>query len=242
MKSGPEDIDASMETEVKQAAEFLTKLVTKPQTQPALISQLRSKLVLALCHRYKNHWFVDHPERGQAYRAVEISKGRQFYDSMLLVVAENLGFSKSDLRLPYDICIWVDPGEVAVRFGDELGAFLPVWSKGNDGAMISYIDKFDFARLCERPSFRQVTYTPNNSYKSQSSKTNNSNNGEGHRLFMDRVSSDNEGSFVLDESEFSPLEYDNGNTPGKAAHLTNGNCEGSPAKASAKLRIANRNR
>ena len=71
MKSGPEDIDASMESEVKQAAEFITKLVTSNQMKPGVSSQFRHALALALHGRYKNHWFVNDPERGQAYRAVE---------------------------------------------------------------------------------------------------------------------------------------------------------------------------
>jgi len=235
MKSGHEDIDTTMESEVKQAAEFITKLVTSNQMKPGVSSQFRQALALALYGRYKNHWFVNDPERGQAYRAVEISKGRHFYDSMLLLVAENIGISRSDLRLPYDICIWVDPGEVAVRFGDELGAFLPVWSKGNDGAMISYIDKFDFARLCERPSYRQVSYTPTNTHKT--SKMSN-------RLYLDRVSSDaNNGSFVIDDNSFNnsfiPFELNAFENGGVGDNVESPK---SPAMSSGQLRIANRNR
>lgn len=70
-------------------------------------------------------------------------------DRVLALAAKESGVKYSELRLPAELCVWVDPNEVACRFGDELGSFLPIYMN-EDGNKRSFIDKFDFGRLCQR--------------------------------------------------------------------------------------------
>ena len=72
-------------------------------------------------------------------------------DRVLAEAAAESGLRYSELRLPTDLCVWVDPKSVACRFGDELGSFLPIYSN-EGGDKKSYIDRFDFHRLCEKTS------------------------------------------------------------------------------------------
>ena len=158
-------------------------------------------------------------------------------DRLLLSVAAEAGMKSSELRLPYDVCIWVDPNEVAVRFGEELGAFLPVWSNTTNEGATSYIDKFDFERLCEKPA----NYPGSNrclSYQIYPCTVLNGSfpRADAPRAYSERVSptqfgvGDVGGSPGVDDLEYNktltPLLSNGSGARVRTAILTNGNSNG----------------
>lgn len=70
--------------------------------------------------RYENYWFPENPERASAYRCIRINN-----QSIDPVVVESLKRAKIDVvetLMSTELTIWVDPGEVYVRIGEEHGS------------------------------------------------------------------------------------------------------------------------
>lgn len=76
-------------------------------------------LSILLFNKFKGHWYVDTPHRGQALREMLFDPANQFVDSLLIEAALASGFDFShachDSR---GVRMWVDPGEVEVSFTD----------------------------------------------------------------------------------------------------------------------------
>lgn len=105
-----------MKDEVNAAVDFLAKLVAKNQNlNQDRIEEFRSKLTSTLMSKYKNHWFPDRPSRGQAFRCIRINENiRQ--DTLLVLVCQDIGINYSDLKMPIELTLWIDPEEVTCRF------------------------------------------------------------------------------------------------------------------------------
>jgi protein Tob/BTG len=72
-----------------------------------------------LQRHYDGHWHPKAPERGSGYRCIRFVRHR--IDPVLTGVGKEAGFSDRDLlaMLPAELTLWVDPDEVAVRFGED---------------------------------------------------------------------------------------------------------------------------
>ena len=105
-----------MKDEVNAAVDFLAKLVAKNQDLRAdKIEEFRSKMTSVLMSKYKNHWFPDRPSRGQAFRCIRINENiRQ--DTLLVLVCQDIGINYSDLKMPVELTLWIDPEEVTCRY------------------------------------------------------------------------------------------------------------------------------
>ena len=114
-----------MALEVQSTANFLTHLMRlswrlrKHQdnnSTEAKLTNFRDSLIKALRRRYRDHWIPDKPFKGSGYRTLRIT------DKMDPVIAEagnNCGLSSQYLLeiFPY-LTVWVDPGEVTYRIGE----------------------------------------------------------------------------------------------------------------------------
>ncbi|KAF4533446.1 hypothetical protein B566_EDAN001172 [Ephemera danica] len=127
----------SMKKEIEAASDFIVHLIKTQRClplHPGQIAAFRSSLKEALGRHFLNHWFVDDPSRGCAYRCLQIHKSM---DPILMDAAVACGFSLNDLRLilPRQFFMWVDPGEVSYRFGEN-GSICTLFdgksSEGND--------------------------------------------------------------------------------------------------------------
>ena len=61
------------------------------------------------------------PMKGQAFRCLRLKRSEAYIDPALAEILEQLGLSLGQLGLPNDFTLWIDPGEVSVRFGDQVG-------------------------------------------------------------------------------------------------------------------------
>ncbi|KAK5917730.1 hypothetical protein CgunFtcFv8_002551 [Champsocephalus gunnari] len=74
-------------------------------------------LTSALFENYKNHWHPNAPTKGQAYRCLRMNV--RMHDPVLQLVCERSAVRYQDLGLPQEITVWVDPGEVSCRYGEQ---------------------------------------------------------------------------------------------------------------------------
>lgn len=65
--------------------------------------------------RFEKHWFPEVPAKGQGYRCIRVN-GLSPVDITLQRAASKCGLSYSDLRLPTELTVWVDPSEVCYRY------------------------------------------------------------------------------------------------------------------------------
>ncbi|CAF1082700.1 unnamed protein product [Rotaria sordida] len=81
-----------------------------------------------LCKRFIGHWFPATPHRGSAYRCLQT---KHWKDPILKSIAER---SRLPLHqyLPAIFTMWIDPGEVAICFGDD-GTWCPLYKHDIDG-------------------------------------------------------------------------------------------------------------
>mmetsp|Transcript_1352 Transcript_1352/g.3690 ORF Transcript_1352/g.3690 Transcript_1352/m.3690 type:complete len:190 (+) Transcript_1352:246-815(+) len=114
----------SVRPEVGEAVNVLVRVVNRPLDEKAratFIEQLGSRLEA----RVSDHWYPNAPTRGSGHRCVLISGGK--VDPILVESAKAaaVASSVSELRqiFPTDLALWIDPGDVAIRLGNE-----QVWS------------------------------------------------------------------------------------------------------------------
>jgi hypothetical protein len=81
-----------------------------------------------LSKRFVDHWFPATPHRGSAYRCLQT---KNWKDPILKTIAES-SCLPLHRYLPAIFTMWIDPGEVAVCFGDE-GTWCPLYKHDTDG-------------------------------------------------------------------------------------------------------------
>ncbi|UJR15519.1 hypothetical protein I4U23_002459 [Adineta vaga] len=81
-----------------------------------------------LTKRFVDHWFPAAPHRGSAYRCLQT---KHWKDPILKAIAER-SCLPLHRYLPTIFTLWIDPGEVAVCFGDE-GTWCSLYKHDSDG-------------------------------------------------------------------------------------------------------------
>ncbi|KAG3273924.1 BTG3-like [Ictidomys tridecemlineatus] len=87
------------------------------------IERFAEKLTLIHQEKYKNHWYPEKPSKGQAYRCIHVNKFQRV-DSDVLKACENSCILYSDLGLPKELTLWVDPCEVCYQYGEKNNEFI----------------------------------------------------------------------------------------------------------------------
>ncbi|XP_063799331.1 protein BTG4 [Pseudophryne corroboree] len=108
-----------MQEEIAATVVFITMLVKKHRKlNKAQIDKFAAKLTTVLFARYKSHWYVENPTKGQAFRCIRINKF-QAVDSVLAEACVESNVKFDDLGMPKEMTIWVDPFEVCCRYGEK---------------------------------------------------------------------------------------------------------------------------
>ena len=111
-----------MKDEIHAGVEFLRQFLAKyGQLNQVDIDRVAAKLTSMLAQRYVNHWYVANPQKGQAFRCLRVKRSENYIDPVLERILADMSLSLSQLGLPNDFTLWIDPGEVSVRFGDQVG-------------------------------------------------------------------------------------------------------------------------
>ncbi|NXG17256.1 B910 protein, partial [Grallaria varia] len=121
-----------MKEEIAATVFFITKLVKREgKLSKEKIDKFAASLTEILFEKYKNHWYVDNPSRGQAYRCIRINQ----YDAREPLLEQACAESDvdfKDLGLPREMTLWVDPFEVSCRYGEKNQPFTIVRFDGTD--------------------------------------------------------------------------------------------------------------
>jgi hypothetical protein len=115
----PATASASACSEITTAIEFLCKyLEGVSEDQLELFKRTVSNTLIS---KFQNHWFEEAPHRGSAYRCLRSMPGKM--DPLFLSIERSCGISLKH-RLPENFSLWIDPGDVSCRLGEQGG----VWS------------------------------------------------------------------------------------------------------------------
>lgn len=120
-----------MRREIAAVVFFLKRLVKRGEKLDShKIELFVERLAVALQEKFKGHWYPENPSKGQAYRCIRVNRVHR-QDPELLRACQESGVQYSDLRLPRELTLWVDPGEVCCRYGEQNPCF-SVASFSND--------------------------------------------------------------------------------------------------------------
>ncbi|KAK2828834.1 hypothetical protein Q5P01_019868 [Channa striata] len=112
-----------MRREIAAVVFFLKRLVKRAEKlESHKIELFVEKLAIALQDKFRGHWYPDNPSKGQAYRCIRVNKFHR-QDPELLRACQESGVQYGDLGLPRELTLWVDPGEVCCRYGEQNPCF-----------------------------------------------------------------------------------------------------------------------
>uniref|UniRef100_A0A8C5DIU5 B-cell translocation gene 3 n=1 Tax=Gouania willdenowi TaxID=441366 RepID=A0A8C5DIU5_GOUWI len=118
-----------MKSEIAAVVSFLKRLVKlKNKVEVEKMDLFAERLTVALQEKFEGHWVPERPSKGQAYRCIRVNAFHK-YDPELLRACRESGVHYGDLGLPWEITLWVDPGEVCGR-----GAHIPPPSPSPTGS------------------------------------------------------------------------------------------------------------
>uniref|UniRef100_A0A4W6EAS7 B-cell translocation gene 3 n=1 Tax=Lates calcarifer TaxID=8187 RepID=A0A4W6EAS7_LATCA len=101
-----------MRKEIAAVVFFLKRLVKKAEKlESHKVELFVERLAVALQEKFKGHWYPENPSKGQAYRCIRVNRFHR-QDPELLRACWESGVQYSDLGLPRELTLWVDPGEV----------------------------------------------------------------------------------------------------------------------------------
>jgi len=114
-------VDPAMKAEIEAAVGFLTDFLVKAPKQefsPELVGLFRRSLLSVLYRHYQGHWHSAQPLMGSGFRCLRIN-GK--LDPLVALAAEacRLPLRKVRQAFPAELTVWIDPGDVSVRFGEE---------------------------------------------------------------------------------------------------------------------------
>jgi protein Tob/BTG len=117
-----------MREEISVAERFLTQLLLdpeKPQLKIAALVDFGLNLKHILILKYENHWYPLCPYRESEYRCIRLGKGssktkNSGIDPVYIKTLSRCGITIEEFlnRMPENLTIWIDPGEVSYRIGE----------------------------------------------------------------------------------------------------------------------------
>lgn len=105
-----------MRDEISAAVVFLVRLIEKSENfNREQLEHFKNRLSELLLEKFENHWFPEKPDKGQGYRCIRVN-GVNRRDETLEQAAIACGIRYEDMKLPFELTIWVDPNEVCCRY------------------------------------------------------------------------------------------------------------------------------
>ncbi|XP_074528133.1 protein BTG3 isoform X1 [Halichoeres trimaculatus] len=112
-----------MRREIAAVVFFLKRLVKRGEKlESEKVELFVERLAVALQEKFRGHWYPENPSKGQAYRCIRVNRLHR-QDPELLRACQESGIQYRDLGLPRELTLWVDPGEVCCRYGEQNPCF-----------------------------------------------------------------------------------------------------------------------
>ncbi|KAE8594229.1 hypothetical protein XENTR_v10019508 [Xenopus tropicalis] len=113
-----------MHEEVKLGAAYIVRLLNRHQKLDSeQVERFTQTLTSMLCDKFEGHWYPDSPQKGQAYRCIRIEQSHPVDETVLQACVQS-GLRYSQLALPRDMSLWIDPEEVSCRLGESCRPFI----------------------------------------------------------------------------------------------------------------------
>nr|XP_020663148.1 protein BTG3-like [Pogona vitticeps] len=108
----------TMKEDIEMGVRFILSILShNVRLGKEQLDRFGDSLVNILCERFTGHWYPEKPIKGQAYRCIRINRTDRV-DSSLKRACQDAGIDYSELSLPRDFTLWIDPGEVSCRLGE----------------------------------------------------------------------------------------------------------------------------
>lgn len=106
-----------MKDEIQTACRFIYHMLKKScRLTEQQLQQFTNKMQDVLFAHFRHHWHLENPQLGSAYRCIRIN---HIMDPLVVKAARECGVRISDLSLPKEFTIWIDPNEISYRFGED---------------------------------------------------------------------------------------------------------------------------
>jgi len=148
-----------MRDEIAAAVVFITRIVKKNGSlSQDQVENFSNKLTALLLEKFTDHWYQEKPLKGQGYRCIRVNSCGTC-DPVLLQAAGETGLKYSDLKLPLEMTLWVDPNEVCCRFGENRGSYCTIASI-RDGKLSNKSGTVDIDGALQKHESRKTTEPP----------------------------------------------------------------------------------
>lgn len=151
-----------MHDQIQTAVMYLVSTLTSGFRSEDEREEFKRHLQDAMKSKFEDHWFPENPCKGQAYRCIRVN-GHNRLDDLLGKAARAAGIKYSDLKLPMELTMWIDPDEVACRFGEGVGSNCTLAmfgakehdaeSLGSDGGSVESDHQLEDQEVCLRKDF-----------------------------------------------------------------------------------------
>lgn len=109
-----------MINEIISAANFITHLLRcYCHCKESKLYKFQNNLIKNLTIRYKHIWHPSLPSKGSGLRAIRINSCRIDRSIIDAAIKSNIEPNFIHPFLPNSVTIWIDPGEVYYRFGED---------------------------------------------------------------------------------------------------------------------------
>lgn len=144
-----------MNTEIEAAVTFLADVIKASKFDESATETFRQVLIALLAAHYEGHWYPNDPFKGSGYRCLRVNG---VMNPLLTKAAQLSGLPIKKFRhaFPVELTVWVDPGDVSVRFGEE-GSIGVYYAKAGQGLRHDHQHMEDFKRLVAAAPKRSLT-------------------------------------------------------------------------------------
>ena len=111
---------------------YQLNIMVSPTLQNDNLVVFQRELCKLMELKYKNHWYMDDPERGHAFRSIMYDDG--IVDSLLVTAAQKASITNLKHRLPCEVIMWCDPSSVKVQYSHTTPRKLHVVYEAQAGA------------------------------------------------------------------------------------------------------------
>lgn len=109
----------SMDFELESGVDLISRFIQQSQviSNKQSLQNFEETLVKKLRSEYAGHWYPDHPLKGSGFRCLRINQNGG--ESLIEKTARSCGIDWIIDCLPKEFTIWIDPGEVSYRIGED---------------------------------------------------------------------------------------------------------------------------